>query len=282
MAYQEWMSIILGTSGYSYDDWKGKFYPPLTKPADMLPFYAKFFSMTEVNSTYYRIPVPQMFEHMLEKVPPDFIFTVKAFRGITHERPEDARLLVDQFNEGIAPLTDTGRCSAILLQFPYSFENNEGNRNYLLDMKDRFFAPIIVEFRNNTWITDETFQMLELAKIGFCCVDEPRMKGLMPPEARVTSDTGYLRFHGRNAQNWFAKDSASLRYDYEYRENELQEWVQKIKAMGSLTKTFFVLFNNHPNAYAVRNAAMMAKLLDMKMPAVPTAEDYDDSLNKFL
>ena len=68
----------------------------------------------------------------------------------------------------------------------------------------------------------------------------------------------------------------------EYRENELQEWVSKIKVMGGLTKKFFVLFNNHPNAYAVKNAAMMAKLLEIDLPQIPMPEDYDDSLNKFL
>jgi uncharacterized protein YecE (DUF72 family) len=276
------MGIVIGTSGYSYDDWKGRFYPPATKGSDMLSFYAKYFSMVEINSSYYRIPVAQMFVHMLEKVPEQFIFTVKAFRGITHESPADAAPLIDQFNLSLQPLIDEKRLATILLQFPYAFQNDEGNRNYILDLKDKFPVPIVVEFRNADWVTEDTFQMLELAKIGYCCVDEPRLKGLMPPEARVTSEIGYLRFHGRNSHQWFSKEGTSARYDYLYTDDELKEWVAKIKAMSSLTKTFFVLFNNHPKAYAIKNAALLSTLMDLPAIPIPTEEDYDDSLNKFL
>jgi uncharacterized protein YecE (DUF72 family) len=277
------MGILIGTSGYSYDDWKKKFYPPLIKTPEMLTFYAKFFRMTEINSSYYRIPPRQMMEYILEKVPEDFIFTVKVFKGITHERPEDADRLILDFNQAIGPLVERGKCACLLLQFPYSFHNTQENQEYLLQMKGKFSAPLVAEFRNSGWITESTFAMLEEQKIGFCCVDEPRLKGLIPPEARVTSDIGYVRFHGRNAQTWFAKDGTQYaRYDYLYGEEELMEWVPKIKAMAGLTKTFFVLFNNHPKAYAVRNAELMAKLLDIPLPAIPKEEDYDSSLNKFL
>ncbi|MFH1916938.1 MAG: DUF72 domain-containing protein [Nanoarchaeota archaeon] len=276
------MTIFIGTSGYSYDDWKGKFYPPLAKSSEMLPFYAKFFRMTEINSSYYRIPPRQMMQHILEKVSDDFLFTVKAFKGITHERIGDVDALAAEFNASIAPLVEAGQLALILLQFPYSFRNDEGNRNYILDLKEKFPVPIAVEFRNSEWVQEEVFQMLELAKISYCCVDEPKMKGLMPPEARVTSDFGYLRFHGRNAEKWFSKEGPAERYDYLYAEHELHEWVGKIKTMASLTQKFFVLFNNHPKAYAVRNAALLAKMLDIPMPKLPTEDDYDSSLNKFL
>lgn len=277
------MALLIGTSGYSYDDWKRKFYPPLIKNPDMLPFYARFFRMTEINSTYYRIPPRQMMEYIIEKVPDDFIFTLKVFRGITHEKPEDADKLILDFNRAVEPLTEKGRCAALLLQFPFSFHNTPENREYVLAMKEKFKAPLVVEFRNVGWITDSTFSLLEDAKMGYCCVDEPRLKGLIPPEARVTSDIGYLRFHGRNGDKWFAKEGMpSDRYDYVYSEDELREWVPKIKAMAGLTKAFFVLFNNHPKAYAIRNAEVMARLLDIPLPQLPKEEDYDSSLNRFL
>ncbi len=277
------MAILIGTSGYSYDDWKRRFYPPLIKNADMLSFYSRFFQMTEINSTYYRIPPRQMMEYIIEKVPADFIFTVKVFKGITHEKPADAEALILDFNKAIEPLVERGKCAALLLQFPYSFHNTPENKEYLLGMSKRFSAPLVVEFRNSGWITESTFSFLEKEKMGFCCVDEPRLKGLIPPEARVTADIGYLRFHGRNSETWFAKDGTPYsRYDYLYPEAELLEWVPKIKAMAGLTKTFFVLFNNHPKAYAVRDAELLAKALDIPLPSIPREEDYDSSLNKFL
>ncbi|MBU1975597.1 MAG: DUF72 domain-containing protein [Nanoarchaeota archaeon] len=273
------MNLIIGTSGYSYDDWKGKFYPPTTPSSNMLPFYSKYFGMTEINSTYYRIPPRQMIDRILEKVPEGFVFTIKAYRGITHER-EQYQENIDEFNKAIIPMVDSGKGACILLQFPYSFKNEEDNRAFILHLKEKFPLPLVAEFRNSGWITEDTFKLLEDAKIGFCCTDEPDLKGLMPPEARVTSEIGYLRFHGRNKEKWWKPDQPSDRYDYLYTEEELKNWIPKIKAMSELTKKFFVLFNNHPGAKAIQNAGLLSKMLGKEIK-LPSEDDYDTSLRKF-
>ena len=99
--------IHIGTSGYSFKDWKGEFYPVDIKNSEMLDFYARHFKVVEINSTYYAIPKPATFERMAEKTPPDFGFTVKAHGGMTHDR-KDNKSVFDQFEEAIQPLIQAG------------------------------------------------------------------------------------------------------------------------------------------------------------------------------
>ncbi|MFH1072077.1 MAG: DUF72 domain-containing protein [Nanoarchaeota archaeon] len=278
--------IRIGSSGYSYEDWKKHFYPPNIKPADMLTFYAQYFDLVEINTSFYNIPPRQMLEHIREKVPNTFEFIVKVYKGITYDQagktPEETQHYIDEFNDAISTLVEHNMLSCLLLQFPYTFKYDEDNKNYLLSLKEKFPVPLVIEFRNVEWINEEIFLFLEKNNIGYCCVDEPKIRGLVPPVARVTSEIGYLRFHGRNPQNWFHPPTPADRYDYLYTEEELMEWVPKIKAMADASKKFFVLFNNHPRGQAVKNAAMLSKLLELKEINLPDEKDYDPGLGKFM
>ena len=128
--------IHIGTSGYSFKDWKGEFYPVDIKNSEMLDFYARHFKVVEINSTYYAIPKPATFERMVEKTPPDFGFTVKAHSGMTHDR-KDNKSVFDQFEEAVQPLIEAKKLKGILAQFPWSFKNVEENRKYLKLCRDR-------------------------------------------------------------------------------------------------------------------------------------------------
>ena len=140
--------IKIGTSGYSYDDWKGIFYPESLGKTDFLGHYARFFSLSEINSTYYRIPSPGMFEGMLKKAPDDFQFVVKLSRELTHER-EKATSAVEKFTRGIKPLLERERLVTLLAQFPYSFKPDEDSYDHLKFLRDAMpDLPINVEFRN--------------------------------------------------------------------------------------------------------------------------------------
>jgi len=99
--------------------------------------------------------------------------------------------------------------------------------------------------------------------IGYCCVDEPRLKGLMPPLAVLTSNIGYVRFHGRNSEKWWKHEQAFERYNYLYSPEELSEWVGKIKALAEKSDKTFVIFNNHYQGQATLNARMMEELLGL-------------------
>ncbi|WP_338833903.1 hypothetical protein MHLNE_02760 [Moorella humiferrea] len=262
--------IAIGTCGYSYRDWLGNFYPPGLAAKDMLPYYAREFNFTEINSTYYVLPRPENLEQMARKVPEGFIFTVKAYRTLTHERgvsaASDGRLL----RQALKPLIDRGQLGAVLLQFPFSFRNNQANREYLVRVKELLAdVPLAVEFRHDSWIKDAVWDFLKRHELAFTCVDEPELPGLIGPVVRCTARIAYVRFHGRNAGKWWRHEEAYERYDYLYSEAELKEWLPGIAYLAGQAEQVFVAFNNHYHSQAVTNARMLKELLDniKKVPA---------------
>ena len=122
--------------------------------------------------------------------------------------------------------------------------------------------PLVIEFRNQSWLKEQTFQFLEKRGIGFCIVDEPKLPKLMPYLPRVTSELGYFRFHGRNA-NWF-NVPVKVRYDYLYSEGELKEFIPDIKDISKKVAKTLVFFNNCYSGSAAKNAVQMARLLAEK------------------
>jgi uncharacterized protein YecE (DUF72 family) len=254
--------IRIGTSGYSYEDWVGPFYPANLKKSDWLEFYARHFDTTELNFSYYRQPEARMLERMATKVPPGFVFTIKAFQGLTHERAEDNAGEFDTFVEALAPLIDQGKLGCVLAQFPFSFHATSENVDYVKLCRERFGdLAVVIEFRNREWLTPAMFQFLREQRLGFCCVDEPRFKSLMPPIAEATAPVAYVRFHGRNAQKWWRHEQAYERYDYTYSDEELAEWVPKVKEIEACAGKVLVFFNNHFRAQAVDAAKAFERML---------------------
>jgi uncharacterized protein YecE (DUF72 family) len=255
------MTIYVGTSGYSYDDWVGPVYPPGLDKKNWLSFYAREFNTTEINFTYYRMPNPWTLERMAAKVPDAFVFTVKATRELTHVR-EDTQELFPQFREALKPLIEAGKFGCVLAQFPYSFHNTPENRAYLRTFRERMGdLPVVVEFRNREWITEGVFELLREQGLGFCCVDQPRLRGLIPPIAEATAPVAYVRFHGRNAKKWWQHEEAWERYDYTYSDDELREWVPKIHHLEEEAETVFAFANNHWQGQAVGTARQLKALL---------------------
>jgi uncharacterized protein YecE (DUF72 family) len=255
-------SVVVGTSGYSFADWIGSFYPTGTRKGDMLKEYSRHFAAVEVNSTYYRIPHPVVLRRMEEKTPDGFEFVIKANQEMTHKHSKDIAIY-RAFKEAIQPIIEAGKFSGVIAQFPWGFKHNPENRAHLGFLKEQFGDyPLFVEFRNDTWISEDIFEALRNAGIGYCSVDEPRLRGLVPPVARVTADRGYVRLHGRNAKNWWGRGGGD-RYDYLYSESELREWLQKIKGMSTKARKTFVFFNNCHAGQAARNAQLMKDLLSL-------------------
>lgn len=261
--------IHIGTSGYSYADWKGPYYPENIKDTEMLPFYAQEFHASEINYTYYRMPSPRMLASMAKKVPDNFIFTVKASKELTHERDEAAEgggstpENFTLFRQALQPLIDEGKFGAVLAQFPNSFKPSQENRDYLSIFRERMGdLPVVVEFRNAAWVTDETMDVLRQNNLGYCCVDEPHMKGLIPPIAVATAPIAYVRFHGRNAQKWWHHDEAYERYNYQYSPEELTEWVPKIEKLENTAQNTFIFTNNHYRGAAITTAHQLKEMLE--------------------
>jgi uncharacterized protein YecE (DUF72 family) len=190
--------IYIGTSGFQYDDWAGPYYPEDLPKSDRLEFYAKEFHTLEINFTYYKMPTARTLFGMARKVPAGFLFTIKAAQEMTHGRQRDPKEF-GQFLEAIKPLQEADKFGAILAQFPNSFRSSDESRDYLKWMREQLGElPVVVEFRNKEWLTEETYRLLEENKLGFCGVDEP----FFPRVARVTAPVAYVRFHGRNYKKW--------------------------------------------------------------------------------
>lgn len=255
------MTILVGTSGYSYRDWVGSVYPPELPKWEWLPYYAREFSTCELNTTFYRLPEPALMKGIARRVPEGFLFSVKAFQGITHER-EDPGPQIECFVKGLTPLIDAGKFACVLVQFPYSFHASEENRAYLARLREGFGElPVVVEFRSGDWIEERTFEELRALRLGFCCVDQPRLPNLIPPVAVATAPIAYVRFHGRNAEKWWQHERAWERYNYAYTDEELAEWVPKLRQLDAEASLTLVYMNNHWQGQAVGTARQLRRLL---------------------
>ena len=176
--------IHIGTSGYSFRDWVGPFYPPGTAAKEMLGLYARRFQAVEINATYYRLPRPEVTSRMAEVTPAEFRFTVKAPGAVTHELTEDPQLFA-AFSALLEPLERAGKLAGVLAQFPYRFKADDESRTYLRRLGPALGGrPVFVEFRHASWARRSTFELLDELGFGFCAVDEPRLGGLFPPRGR--------------------------------------------------------------------------------------------------
>jgi len=254
--------IHIGTSGFHYDDWVGRFYPDGLPKSRWLEYYSAEFESCELNYTFYRMPTASQLARMADRVPEGFRFALKAYQGITHERVDVASLLT-RLDEAVRPLVEVGKLGAILLQFPYSFRPEQAADTDLLAQCREGLPrlPLVAEFRNDGWYRGETFDRLRELSIGFCCVDEPRLRGLMPPVAVATADVAYVRFHGRNAAKWWNHEEAWQRYDYTYTTDELAEWVPKILSLDEQAEHTYVYANNHWQGQATDTARQLRLLL---------------------
>ncbi|SRR5579872_452782 len=259
------MALHIGTCGFSYRDWIGPFYPPGIKPLDMLPFYAERFDAVEIDSTYYAIPKPQLFESMDRRTPAHFRFTVKAPGSITHVPADAIPSAGDMaaFRACLEPLRASGKLGAVLAQFPNSFRPGPEAYERLHRIAGGWAdLDLVAEFRHRAWQDDRTIEELRALSIGICNVDEPRFASLMRPGSEVTSSVGYVRFHGRNYGKWWKQErGAHERYDYLYSPQELGEWVGRIAAIEEQAQQTYVLFNNHHLGKAAANARELAAML---------------------
>jgi uncharacterized protein YecE (DUF72 family) len=254
------MKVKVGTSGYSFKDWKGAFYPDNIKSGEMLDCYVNYFMTVELNTTYYRIPHPAMMTKIVRKAPAGFDFMVKVPQTFTHQR-QDIEKDTAAFSEALRPIAESGKLAGLLAQFPFSFKFDMNNLDYLSICRDAV-APhdLFVEFRHDSWVNRAMYDRLRTEKIGYVSVDEPQLRGLLEPYAFATTDIGYVRLHGRNAGKWWS--GGQLRYDYDYSEEELKSWRDKILRLQKNVKRIYVYFNNCHEGQAAKNAQEFMQLIN--------------------
>jgi len=253
-------SLKVGTAGYKYEDWVGRVYPPNLRERDFLPYLAQFVDCVEINASFYSILSPYTYKTMARKTPANFEFVVKAHKAFTHE-PEQALDVLPKFKESIQPLLDSQKLGCVLVQFPQRFHNTLESRDHLARVVEWLGEfPLVAEFRHASWARSEAFDFLRELGIGFVCVDEPKLPGLMPPIVVATSPIGYVRFHGRNAEKWHHHEHAWERYDYLYSEDELREWLPKLRQLVQQTEKTYAIFNNHWQGKGFINAQMLRHL----------------------
>lgn len=254
------MELYLGTGGYSNDDWLGLLYPSGTKPARYLEIYAQHFNGVELNSSFYAIPGIKAFEGMVRKSGARVRFAVKVHQSITHSRDAD-EAMYQRLLESVEPLREVGMLGALLVQFPYSFKRTRENRIYLKDLLDRLASErVAVEFRHDSWDTEQVREGFRAVGQTFVSVDYPSLRGLPSSGLQVTSDTIYIRMHGRNAAKWWDGKNASERHDYRYSPDELRPWVQQLKACEDEVAQIYLMMQNTTKGHAIENLRMLRTL----------------------
>ena len=254
--------ILVGTCGYSYNEWIGPVYPDGAKKEQFLTMYAGRFNTVELDYTYYAMPQASNIQHMADEAA-GLSFAIKAHQSLTHKVDgakwrDDAKTYI----QGIEPFLKKGCLEAVLFQFPYSFHYEADNRRYLAQLLDEFSGiTSAVEFRNTEWLNNRVLDGLKERGSALVSLDMPDLKGLPATTDLVTAPLAYFRLHGRNKETWWGSDSAA-RYDYLYGGSELEAVVERVKQIIVKAHRLIIYFNNHARGQAVRNAETLKKMLE--------------------
>jgi uncharacterized protein YecE (DUF72 family) len=234
--------IYIGTSGWTYDDWTGPFYPHDVKGADRLTFYAGQFPTVEVNATFYRFPTQTMIDAWNRRLTARFHLVVKGSRAVTHlKKLKDCQEPLTGFLDRVLQLRTL---RVILWQLPPSLHKD-------IDRLEAFLSSLptnvrhAIEFRHASWWEDDVADMLKQHNATFVAVSHPTLPDTVYP----TTDFLYLRFHGAGRQL----------YRYNYSDEELRDWANRVKP-HLRARTLYAFFNNDYNANAPRNAATFKAL----------------------
>jgi len=304
------MTIIIGTSGWSYDDWVGPFYPRSlrTKKGEWLEYYGQFFNSVEINSTFYNVPKEAVIKSWVSKakrIGGNFEFSLKLPQIVTHEvivkdSADKAAVFSKSFEKAcVRPLADRGLLGAVLIQFSPYFHRTSKDGEPTGEAKLRELIEVlspelryVAEFRHRSWLDPGGVgldagvkELLREFNIACCALDGPGLPALI----ERTADHGYIRFHGRNDDLWFGReknkdDPRMNRYDYDYSDQEMDEWIPRMRTMEEEQKAGVrVYLNNHPNAKAVSNGLRLKDLLGIpqKKP-VPDRPQEDEKTQRSL
>jgi len=235
----------IGTSGWHYDHWRENFYPKgLAKPK-WLEFYSGHFSTVEINNSFYHLPSEKAFTNWRDSSPPEFVFSVKVSRFITHmKKLKGAKDALSTFLKSAMILRD--RLGPILFQLPPHWKCNTERLEHFLSLLPSGLLYAF-EFRDDSWFDDRVFTLLKKKNSSLCIYHMPDF--LSP--IKVTADFVYIRFHG-----------AKSLYGGKYSRSELMKWSEMIKGFKEKGLDIYAYFNNDAHGYAVENALELKDILE--------------------
>jgi len=234
----------IGTSGWVYPHWRDVFYPPKLPQSKWLEFYTGYFSTVELNNSFYRLPSEQAFSNWRATSPEGFRYAVKVSRFITHiKRLKDVAEPIETFLQRARHLNE--KLGPLLYQLPPNMHRNDERLESFLPLLPKGLRHVI-EFRHQSWLDEEVFDILRRHNIGFCVFDMPGL----PCPLLATADFAYIRFHG----------STGLYFSC-YSDEELEEWARSISVLAKDLDTVYIYFNNDAEGFAIKNAQTMAECL---------------------
>lgn len=248
-------TIRIGTSGWIYRHWRGRFYPADLPVQAWFDHYAKYFDTVEINNTFYRLPAPSVFSAWKQQAPPGFVYALKASRYLTHlKKLKDPEGPLELFLGRARRLE--GHLGPILYQLPPHWHCDVNRLAHFLAALPADLLHIM-EFRDPSWFNNRVRKLLETHRVGFCMHD---LRGLDCP-IWVTGPAAYVRFHG----------PTKLSYAGAYSTQQLRLWADRVRSFQALGRAVYVYFNNDDQAFAVQNAQELRRLLDLEPePAVPS------------
>ena len=234
------MSILIGTSGYNYPEWRGRFYPDKLSASKMLAYYSERFPTVEINYTFYRIPTEKLLAGWAAGTPDNFTFTLKAPRRITHDsklqRCEDLLQTFCRTARTLGP-----KLATLLFQLPPTFKKDAGVLRAFLDLlPDGTRAAF--EFRHLSWLDAEVFDALRARNIALCIADSEKLH--TPVE--LTADYAYLRLR-----------------DEGYQQPDIERWAHTIRGLG--VSDVFVYFKHEEEGLGPDFARRLMSALEMPM-----------------
>jgi uncharacterized protein YecE (DUF72 family) len=236
--------LRVGTSGWQYKHWRGRFYPTDLPAATWLEYYTRFFDTVELNNPFYRQPERKTFEMWRRSVPDNFVYAVKLNRFITHIK----RLNVDRksIERSYGTMAGLGpKLAVVLVQLPPGMK-------FDMDRAERYFKLVAprrrrhaIEPRDASWFTEDALAFIRGRRIALVAGETAHW----PTYLAVTADFVYVRFHG-----------PGRRYASNYDDEALREWADRIKRWRAGGCDVFAYFNNDEMGYAPRNAIRLLEL----------------------
>ncbi|HTP64184.1 MAG TPA: DUF72 domain-containing protein [Geobacteraceae bacterium] len=248
--------LFIGCSGFTYPHWRGGFYPEKLPQARWFEYYCSIFTSVELNVTFYRLLKPSVFEHWRLKSPQGFSFSVKGSRFITHvKRLMDPEGPLERFFDGVLGLG--GKLGVVLWQFPPGFGRETARLEHFLTALARYPVRNALEFRDESWCTEETYGLCRAAGAALCMADWPSFINDLP----VTAPFVYIRRHGRGGS-----------YATRYSIDELERDALRIRKYLETGLDVRIYFNNDAYAHAPENARELAGILGEGRDKLPLPE----------